>query len=69
MSAEKRRELRRLEGGNVHLALTDGSRIDDVQLVSARGLTLWIFASGEDQFVPVSKVVDVWSSNRMGSAA
>ena len=45
MSAEKRRELRRLEGTNVHLALSDGHRMDDVTLVSARGLTLWIFVS------------------------
>lgn len=69
MSADKRRELRRLEGDNVNLALADGSRLDDVQLVSARGLTLWVFTCGEDLFVPVSKVIDFWSSGRMGSAA
>jgi hypothetical protein len=69
MSAEKRRELRRLEGGNIHLALADGSRIDDVQLVSARGVTLWVFTCGEDVFVPVSKVIDFWAAGRMRSAA
>ena len=69
MSAERRRELRRLEGGRVHLALSDGSRLDDVQLVSARGLTLWIFTCGEDRFVPVAQVIDFWSSSRFGSAA
>lgn len=69
MSAEKRRELRRLEGCNVHLALADGTRMDDVQLISARGLSLWIFDSGEDVFVPFARVIDFWSSARVGSAA
>jgi hypothetical protein len=69
MSAERRRELRRLEGRNVHLALSDGSRMDDVQLVSARGLTLWIFDSGEDLFVPFTRVIDFWSAGRVSSAA
>ena len=69
MGADKRRELRRLEGCNVHLALSDGTRMDDVQLVSARGLSLWIFDSGEDVFVPVARVIDVWSSVGVGSAA
>jgi hypothetical protein len=64
MSADKRRELRSLEGGNVHLALADGSRMDDVHLVSARGVTLWVFTCGEDMFVPVSTVIDFWSSGR-----
>lgn len=69
MSAEKRRELRGLEGGNINLALADGSRMDDVQLVSARGLTLWVFTCGEDLFVPASKVIDFWTAAGMGSAA
>jgi hypothetical protein len=69
MSADKRRELRRLEGSNVHLALVDGHRMDDVMLVSARGLTLWLFDTGEDVFVPFSQVIDFWASERVGSAA
>ncbi|HEX2048574.1 MAG TPA: hypothetical protein VHF27_12470 [Acidimicrobiales bacterium] len=69
MTAERRRELRRLEGSTVSLALADGSRLDDVSLVSAHGLTLWIFDSGEDVFVPVSKVIDFWPGSRVGSAA
>ena len=69
MSADRRRELRRFEGHNVHLALSDGTRLDDVQLVSARGLTLWIFDAGEDQFVPFTRVVDFWLAERIGSAA
>lgn len=60
MTADKRRELHRLEGRTVHLSLADGSRLDDVALVSARSLTLWVFDSGEDVFVPVADVVDVW---------
>lgn len=69
MGADKRRELRRLEGGYVHLALSDGSRMDDVQLVSAHGLSVWVFDSGGDVFVPLSRVIDFWSSARVGSAA
>lgn len=60
MTVEGRRELRRLEGSTVNLALADGSRLDAVSLVSARGTTLWIFACGEDRFVPVASVIDAW---------
>ena len=62
MTVERRRELRRFEGSTVSLALADGSRLDDVNLVSARGTSLWIFASGEDRFVPVTSVIDAWPS-------
>ena len=62
MTAEKRRELHQFEGTSVNLALSDGSRLDDVNLISARGMTLWIFDGGEDRFVPVSKVIDAWPS-------
>lgn len=62
MTVEKRRELRRFEGSTVSLALADGSRLDDVNLVSARGMTLWIFSCGEDRFVPVTTVIDAWPS-------
>lgn len=63
MTVEKRRELRRFEGSSVNLALADGSRLDDVSLVSARGVSLWIFAGGEDRFVPVTAVIDAWPSS------
>lgn len=69
MTADKRRELHRLEGSPVHLALADGSRIDDVALISARSLTLWIFDNGEDVFLQVADVVDVWPAERARSAA
>jgi len=62
MTADKRRELHRFEGSSINLALADGSRLDDVSLVSARGVTLWIFAGGEDRFVPVAQVIDAWPS-------
>ena len=62
MTGEKRRELRGFEGLSVNLALADGSRLDDVNLVSARGTTLWIFSGGEDRFVPVTAVIDAWPS-------
>jgi hypothetical protein len=55
--------LRPLEGRHVSLALTDGSRIDDCQLVSAgrgRATRVWIFANGVDAFVPVADIADVW---------
>ncbi len=67
MTADRRRELRRLEGLGVNLALADGSRLDDVSLVSAHGLRLWIFDSGEDVFVPVSNVIDFWPSERVAA--
>lgn len=62
MSAEQHMKLRGLEGRTVHLALVDGSRLDDVALVSARSRTVWVFTNGEDTFVPISDVVDVWES-------
>lgn len=62
MTADKRRELYRFEGTSINLALADGSRLDDVSLVSARGVKLWIFDGGEDRFVPVTQVIEVWAS-------
>jgi hypothetical protein len=62
MTADKRRQLYRFEGTSINLALADGSRLDDVSLVSARGVKLWIFDGGEDRFVPVTQVVEVWAS-------
>ena len=62
MSVDPHKELRKLEGRSVHLCLTDGSRLDDVSLVSARGTTLWVFSNGEDIFVPVGHVIDFWEA-------
>ena len=65
MSTEPMKDLLALEGRQVSLALVDGSRIDDCQLVSAgrRDLrTVWVFACGIDTFVPLAKVRDVWET-------
>jgi hypothetical protein len=63
MSQERVSELRSLEGHQVSVALADGSRIDDCQLVSAGrpGVqTLWVFTNGADTFVPLPDIIDVW---------
>jgi hypothetical protein len=67
MTVEKRRQLHTFEGSSVSLALADGSRLDDVNLVSARGGKLWIFASGEDRFVPVESVIDAWPTGAIAA--
>ena len=69
MTAERQFELRRLEGVGVHIALTDGSRLDDVNLVSTRGRKLWIYDGGEDIFVPLTDVIDFWPADGARSAA
>jgi hypothetical protein len=65
MRHDKSMQLRSLEGCRVGVALRDGSRIDDAQLVSSgRGKvrTLWVFTDGVDAFVRLSDVVDVWEA-------
>ena len=64
---ERRRvtqSLRALEGRQVSIALTDGSRIDDCELVSAGhgAATLWLFVNGDDVFVPVDEITDAWEA-------
>ena len=52
-----------LEGRQVSVALRNGSRIDDCQLVSApraRTETLWLFSNGDDVFVSLTDVTDIW---------
>jgi hypothetical protein len=63
MSRTTMSELRSLEGRQVSVALADGTRIDDCQLVSAGrpGVqTLWVFCNGMDTFVPLPDVIEVW---------
>ena len=63
MINEKLIMFRWLEGRHVSVALADGSRIDDCQLVSiGRSPTpsLWLFIDGEDAFVPLDDIVDLW---------
>ena len=59
-------QLRRLEGHCVSVALKDGSRIDNGQLISAgrnRARTLWLFAGGSDTFVAIDEIVDLWEAS------
>ncbi|MGH8992400.1 MAG: hypothetical protein ACRDZ7_12895 [Acidimicrobiia bacterium] len=67
-----RTSLQVLEGQQVSVALRDGARIDDCQLVSAGRAatsTLWLFSNGTDVFVPVGDVLDVWEAHAGGRAA
>jgi len=66
--------LRRLEGRHVSVALRDGTRFSDCELVSVtagrtRG-TLWLCVGGDDHIVPVDQVlaVDALSSRREAGA-
>jgi hypothetical protein len=55
--------LRRLEGHRVTLALADGSRLDEVILVSCgrnRATTLWLDVDGIDVFVSRSEVLEAF---------
>jgi hypothetical protein len=64
---QARSELQGFEGRQVCVALTDGSRIDDCQLVSTgRGDvgTLWVYTNAGDEFIPLAEVVDVWPTSR-----
>lgn len=56
---------RLLEGRQVCVALRNGSRIDDCQLVSAGRMstdTLWLFSNGADLFLPIDDVLDLWEA-------
>jgi hypothetical protein len=64
--------LHTLEGRQVSVALRNGSRIDDCQLVAAPRAgtaTLWLFSNGDDLFVPAGDVTDVWEVACTGRAA
>ena len=66
------RSLHMLEGRQVSVALRNGCRIDDCQLVSApraRAGTLWLFSNGDDVFVSETDVIDVWEAACTGRAA
>jgi hypothetical protein len=64
--------LRELEGRQINVALANGGRIDDCQLVSAgRSVagTLWLFTNGSDLFVDIGEVIAVWESGGCVRAA
>jgi hypothetical protein len=63
MAEQIHQTLRHLEGRQVGLVLDDGSRILDVQLISAGrpGLSsVWVLIDGTDSFIPVMTVTEVW---------
>ena len=63
MTPQGREHLKHLEGHRVNVALADGSRIDDCELVSVdRGRQghVWVHANGGDAFLPLSQISDVW---------
>jgi hypothetical protein len=65
MGANSVRELRALEGSRVGIVVRGGGRIDDCELVSAgrgRARTLWVYVDGNDAFVPLDDVVDLWKA-------
>jgi hypothetical protein len=65
MTRQQRRGLSSMEGQQVSVALGDGTRIDDCNLISShhRANTLWLFTSGQDRFVAIDDVVDVWETD------
>jgi hypothetical protein len=52
-----------LEGFRVSIALVDGTRIDDCELVSAGrpgATSLWLYTNGADTFVALADVAALW---------
>ena len=64
-------DRRRLEGQGVSLALADGSRIAEGVLVTVgrSRSTVWIHSHGDDEFIPLSRVVDFWEPSPVGRRA
>ena len=60
MKAARDFDVRQFEGRTVNVALADGSILDRVPVVLARGNTLWVVRDGEDAFLPLDRVVSVW---------
>ena len=59
--------VKHLEGNKVSVALCNGDRLDDCELVAGpRGATrrLWLFTGGIDLFVPLTDVIAVWETGR-----
>jgi hypothetical protein len=63
VTEDRRKWIRSFEGQTVSVALADGTRLDGCRLVAGcrHGTrTLWLYENGEDRFVPVDTVVDLW---------
>jgi len=66
MATQRATHLRLLEGRSVSVALKDGGRIDDCELVSSgrkNAPKLWLYTNGEDVFVAQRDVVEVWEAH------
>jgi hypothetical protein len=65
MVGKRQSQLAMLEGRQVNVALRDGNRIDNCQLVSAgrcQASSLWLFTNGADTFVALDDVIDIWEA-------
>ena len=62
MTGHRLPDLMRFEGHRVGIALTDGSRIDDCQLVFAGRDRVWVFSNGRDKWLNATTVCDFWES-------
>jgi hypothetical protein len=65
MTKDRIRQMTALEGRQVNIALGDGLRIENCQLVSSgrnRVSSLWVFTNDIDLFVPFDDVADVWET-------
>ena len=63
MTESRRASLRALQGRRVTLALRNGTRVDEAQLVSVGSdgsRDLWLFVNGADTFVPLGEVLELW---------
>ena len=63
MTRDVAAKLVHLEGRRVSVAFTDGSRLDDCELVSTghHGTrTVWLYANGTDVFASPEDVIDIW---------
>ncbi|MDQ4134020.1 MAG: hypothetical protein M3179_12660 [Actinomycetota bacterium] len=66
MTSEQMSAIRSLEGHQVSIALTDGSRIDAAALMAAGRpgqATVWVYCNGNDVFIPATQVRDVWENS------
>ena len=63
MTGHRLSDLARLEGRRVGIALSDGSRIDDCQLVFAGRDRVWVFSNGTDEWVSAATVCDFWPAD------
>jgi hypothetical protein len=56
-------KLVHFEGRRVSVAFSDGSRLDDCELVSTGhhgAETLWFYTNGTDVFADAENVIDIW---------